>query len=65
MTAPHIDEDLLHIRVLRDNLLDAESEVDTDRRDIDAACARLREHVARRDDLQRQLAQAVAIAERL
>lgn len=45
----------LHIRVLRDNLLDADSEADGARREIDAAVAHLQDAVLRRDDLQRQL----------
>ena len=52
-------ETRLHIRVLRDNLLDSEAEVDRERRDINAAVARLHEHVCRRDDLQTQLAKAL------
>jgi hypothetical protein len=53
----------LHILVLRDSLLDADAEVDADRRAIEADVERLREDCARRDDLQRQLARAIEDAE--
>ena len=54
----------LHIRVLRDNLIDADTEVDGARRDIDTAVAHLQDAVLRRDDIQCQLKAALDQATR-
>lgn len=49
----------LHIRVLRDNLIDADSDVDAAHREIDAGVGHLQDAVLRREDLRRQLKAAI------
>jgi hypothetical protein len=50
--------DRLHLRVLRDNLIDADAEVDQIRRDLETAQKNLEAAIARRDDWMSQLEQA-------